>query len=301
MGPPGGPHSDRGDHADAGYAGAVSNEPAGFYLAPGGDLNGDHPTRFPRAPMTPHQRAVSARFLAAASAEREPLVVALSGAHAYGFPSPDSDLDLKAIHVAPTRDLLGLRPETPPVEHLEFIEGVEIDYSSHELGMVLLGVLKGNGNFIERILGELLLVRTPLLAELQPIVARSLSQRCHHHYRGFALNQRKEAEKTRRAKKVLYVLRTTLTGTHLLRTGELVTDVTRLAPRYGFELEDLLAAKSTAEKAPLDEATFASATLRMERAFATLDESLGVAMLPVEPPNAAEVEAWLVETRLRRV
>ncbi|HYD42485.1 MAG TPA: nucleotidyltransferase domain-containing protein, partial [Anaeromyxobacter sp.] len=28
------------------------------------------------------------------------MVISLSGAHAYGFPSPDSDLDLKVIYVA---------------------------------------------------------------------------------------------------------------------------------------------------------------------------------------------------------
>ena len=71
--------------------------------------------------VTPHEHAVADRFLAEASARREPLVVALSGAHAYGFPSPDSDLDLKAIHIAPTRALLGLRPDTPPVEHTEIV------------------------------------------------------------------------------------------------------------------------------------------------------------------------------------
>lgn len=250
--------------------------------------------------MTPHQRDVAASFLAAAAAEREPVVVALSGAHAYGFPSPDSDLDLKGIHVAPTRELLGLRPETPPVERIQMVEGVELDYSSHELGMVLHGVLKGNGNFIERILGELLLVRSPLLAELQPIVRASLSQRSHHHYRGFALNQRKEAERTRRAKKVLYVLRTTLTGAHLLRTGELVTDVTRLAPVYGLELADLLEAKSQAEKQALDDGVYAAAEVRMDRAFAILDAALPASSLPVDPPNVPEVDAWLVETRLQR-
>ncbi|GDX81866.1 nucleotidyltransferase [Deltaproteobacteria bacterium] len=250
--------------------------------------------------MTPHQSTIATRFLASACAQREPVVVALSGAHAYGFPSPDSDLDLKAIHVTPTRELLGLRPETPPIEHTEVVEGVELDYSSHELGMVLHGVIKGNGNFIERILGSLLLVRTPLLAELQPLVRASLSQRAHHHYRGFALNQRREAEKTRRAKKVLYVLRTTLTGTHLLRTGELVTDVTRLAPVYGFELGDLLEAKSKAEKQALDDDVYTLAVSRMDLAFVTLDEALAESKLPTEAPNVADLDAWLVETRLRR-
>lgn len=250
--------------------------------------------------MTPHQQTVAARFLGAVCAEREPVVVALSGAHAYGFPSPDSDLDLKAIHIAPTRELLGLHPDLPPIERIEVVDGVELDFSSHELGMVLHGVLKGNGNFIERILGDLLLVRSPLLAELQPLVRASLSQRTHHHYRGFATNQRREAERTRRAKKVLYVLRTTLTGAHLLRTGELVTDVTRLAPTWGLRLDDLLEAKSKAEKQALDQVTYEAAVTRMDRAFAALDDALAHATLPIEPPNVADVDAWLVDTRLRR-
>ena len=39
-------------------------------------------------------RAVMARVLDEEEAQREHVVVYLSGAHAYGFPSPDSDLDL---------------------------------------------------------------------------------------------------------------------------------------------------------------------------------------------------------------
>src|SRR5262245_43324929 len=47
-----------------------------------------------------HQAEVARRFLADRDRERKHLVVYLSGAHAYGFPSPDSDLDLKCVHVA---------------------------------------------------------------------------------------------------------------------------------------------------------------------------------------------------------
>ncbi|MDX2010186.1 MAG: nucleotidyltransferase domain-containing protein, partial [Myxococcaceae bacterium] len=46
--------------------------------------------------LTPHQLTVATRFLDEQAKAREHLVVSLSGAHAYGFPSPDSDLDLKA-------------------------------------------------------------------------------------------------------------------------------------------------------------------------------------------------------------
>lgn len=50
------------------------------------------------------------------------------------------------------------------------IDGVEIDYSSNELRDVLFGILKGNGNYLERILGH-----------LQPLVSsrrRSCSTSC---------------------------------------------------------------------------------------------------------------------------
>jgi predicted nucleotidyltransferase len=107
--------------------------------------------------------------LAEEERKRNHLVVALSGAHAYGFPSPDSDLDLKAIHIAPTRALLGL--SEPPTTHdrMEVLEGVEIDYTSNELGAVLRGLLKGNGNYLERVLGAHLLLVNPLLEELVPL------------------------------------------------------------------------------------------------------------------------------------
>lgn len=76
--------------------------------------------------LTRHQVEVMSRVLREEEARREHVVVYLSGAHAYGFPSPDSDLDLKAIHVADTAALLGLDPPTPTVDRAEIIEDVGI-------------------------------------------------------------------------------------------------------------------------------------------------------------------------------
>src|SRR4029079_16750085 len=100
----------------------------------------------------------------------------LSGAHAYGFPSPDSDLDLKAIHVAKTSALVGFDPPQPTVERTEILEGVEIDYTSNEIAHALSGILNGNGNFIERVLGRSAFASSPLascpeLEELRPPVS----------------------------------------------------------------------------------------------------------------------------------
>ena len=97
------------------------------------------------------------------------VVVYLSGAHAYGFPSPDSDLDLKCIHVARTEDLLGFEPPKPSTDRAEFVDAVEIDYTSNELAQALGGVLAGNGNYLERVLGRMTPRDSRLLAELRPL------------------------------------------------------------------------------------------------------------------------------------
>ena len=50
-----------------------------------------------------------------------PLVFAtISGAHLYGFPSPDSDYDLRGVHVLPLREVVGLKVgrETIQVEEI---------------------------------------------------------------------------------------------------------------------------------------------------------------------------------------
>src|SRR5512146_1907215 len=96
--------------------------------------------------LTAHQRETAERVLAEESGRREHVVVYLSGAHAYGFPSPDSDLDLKAIHIEATDQLLGFSSQKSNPSRLETVDGVEIDYSSNEVLGVLLGILQGNGN-----------------------------------------------------------------------------------------------------------------------------------------------------------
>src|SRR3954471_15803676 len=87
--------------------------------------------------LTPDQKRVMALVLQQEEARREHVVVYLSGAHAYGFPSPDSDLDLKAIHIAKTADLLGFEVPVPTVDRAEILDGVEIDYTSNELAHAL--------------------------------------------------------------------------------------------------------------------------------------------------------------------
>ena len=53
------------------------------------------------------------------------LFVTVSGAHLYGFPSPDSDFDLRGAHVLPLRSLIGLdRPAETVTQSWPAAQGV---------------------------------------------------------------------------------------------------------------------------------------------------------------------------------
>ena len=255
------------------------------------------------AVLSAEQQAVVDRVIEAEARKRSHLVVALSGAHAYGFPSPDSDLDLKAVHVEPTERLLGLMRSAASPSWMEVIDGVEIDYSSNEIQPVLLGVLQGNGNYIERLLGPIELQAAPELEGLRPLVKAALSRRLFRHYLGFGTSQLKafHAERAGSAKKLLYVLRTALTGAHALRTGEIVTDLRELIDQYGFsDARVLIDEKRAGERTVLPPELAERWSDEVTRAFDVLESTYRSSPLPEEPQGAADLEAWLLEQRRKR-
>jgi hypothetical protein len=250
--------------------------------------------------MTP-DLVVGRRFVATQGAPGA-FLVGVTGAHYYGFPSPDSDLDLKGIHTAPTREIVSLQPPPDAVDHLGVFEGVEIDYTSHELGMAVRLLLKGNGNILERILSPFQLLDSEAAGELRELASRAVSRKFFHHYRGFFDRRRQDwkASSSPTVKGLLYAYRSGLTGIHLLRTGECVGDVTRLAPMHGFDkVAELVARKARgAEHGAIGDATGFDPDL--ERIEAMLQEALDASPLPAEATNAAELNDFLVRMRKER-
>jgi hypothetical protein len=258
--------------------------------------------RDPWSVLTAHQQTVAKAFLAAREAERTHLVVYLSGAHAYGFPSPDSDLDLKCVHVAPTGDLVGLTPVEDPGDRIEVLDGVELDYGSNELGPVLRGAIKGNGNYLERILGELVLGGdAALLAEAKEIMRPLLSRRCARHYAGFATSQLKLFDQKPTAKRALYVLRTAATGVHLLERGELVIDLERLRDHLPNEVDELLVIKRTGERSELEATHAAVWRSRLTDVIESIDRGWRTSVIPTDPPvtTVQAADQWLRGVRKR--
>ena len=68
------------------------------------------PTKTTDVENTTHLTPAAAAMLRAeAAAHPRPLLFAtVSGAHLYGFPSPDSDYDLRGTHVLPVREVIRL-------------------------------------------------------------------------------------------------------------------------------------------------------------------------------------------------
>ncbi len=258
------------------------------------------------AGVSEHAVRVAESALATERAKREHVVIALSGAHAYGFPSPDSDLDLKASHIERTEHFLGLARAVSKAERLEVIDGVEIDYSSNEIGAVVAGVIGGNGNYLERIDGKLLVETNELHSELAALSKQALSKRYFRHYAGFANSQRKDFENATEptAKKLLYVLRTALTGVHLLRSGELRVPLAANSTEYGFDrfgVAELIATKRRGERVTLEPSAREHWKEALDKLFRELEGARDDSALPEEAQNAVALEDWLIRARLERL
>ncbi|MCB9677163.1 MAG: nucleotidyltransferase domain-containing protein [Alphaproteobacteria bacterium] len=243
--------------------------------------------------------SLARRFLDAHPPHGRVLLCAITGSHLYGFPSVDSDLDIKGIHAAPTASLLGLKRPVDSHDRLEVFEGVECDLTTHELGKVLAQLLKGNGNMLERIASPYQIVDGPDVEALRALVPHTLSRRCHGHYAGYLKGMLREHVKVRRAKTLLYAYRVVLTGRFLLETGKVEAHLPTLAAHYGLtHLDELLARKRSAEKVSMPQAETAAHLPEILALREALDRARESSPLPDSPPGEAIVEDWLVQHRL---
>ncbi len=244
------------------------------------------------------------RFLAAHPPPGRPLLVAVTGAHLYGFPSVDSDLDLKGIHLAPTRSVLGLSPTDAAHDRLRVFEGQECDLTTQELGRAASLLLKGNGNLLEQITSPLQLLESPELKALREVLPCALSRRVHAHYRGYLRGMRRELARERRAKSLLYAYRVVLTGLHALKAGEIEAHLPTLASLHGVTgpstgpLDDLIAWKQAGEKRILDPDLADGHEAELDRLARALDDALPDSVLPESPPDPAAVEDLVVRFRV---
>lgn len=161
--------------------------------------------------------------------QRYPLLFAtISGAHLYGFPSANSDFDLRGVHILPAKIALALNPEPLTIELSRSVHGIELDLVTHDVKKFFLMLLKKNGYVLEQLYSPLIIHTSEEHAELKAIAKGCITRFHFHHYHGFADKQWQMFQQEPRLKTLLYIFRVLLTGIHLMRTGEVLANLEQL-------------------------------------------------------------------------
>jgi uncharacterized protein len=232
-----------------------------------------------------------------------PLVFAtVSGAHLYGFPSPDSDFDLRGVHLLPLEEVVGLKLGAETVEKSGVHDGVEIDLVTHDAKKFFGLMLKKNGYVLEQLLSPLVVHTTPEHAELKAIARDCITKHHAHHYLGFAQTQWNlfAKETPPRVKPLLYVYRVLLTGIHLMRSDEIEANLVVLNDTAKLPyLEDLIERKlGGVEKERLTGVDVDFHRREYERLRGQLEDAHRASTLPEAPRGEDALHELLVRLRL---
>ena len=231
------------------------------------------------------------------------LFATISGAHLYGFPSADSDFDLRGVHLLPLADVVGLNPGEETVEKSGIHDGLEIDLVTHDAKKFFAMMLKKNGYVLEQLLSPLIVKTSPEHAELKAIAADCITKHHAHHYLGFAETQWKLFQKADppHVKPLHYVYRVLLTGIHLMRSGEIEANLIRLNDSAKLSyLPELIALKTGGpEKSVLAQSDLEFHRKEYDRLLAELERAYEGSRLPEMANGAQALNDLLVRLRLR--
>ena len=231
------------------------------------------------------------------------LFVTISGAHLYGFPSPDSDYDLRGVHLLPLEEVVGLKTGQETIEKSGVQDGLEIDLVTHDAKKFFGLMLKKNGYVLEQLLSPLVVHTTPEHAALKEIAKNCITRHHAHHYLGFAATQWKlfQKEAPPRVKPLLYVYRVLLTGIHLMNTGEVEANLVRLNESAKLPyIDDLIARKTGGpENGRLERTDLEFHQREYERLLRELELASVQSKLPETAGGAEALNDLLVKIRLK--
>lgn len=125
------------------------------------------------------------------------LFVAVSGAHAYGWASEDSDLDIRQVWFPDIAQAVSVFFKAKTKSWTN----TNMDFVSYPISSYLGLLAKGNGNIIENLFQEKLYQKRKMVKELQTIVLENLHVGILKHYWGYSVSLFKDAQNKSRVKR----------------------------------------------------------------------------------------------------
>jgi uncharacterized protein len=233
------------------------------------------------------------------------LFATVSGAHLYGFPSPDSDYDLRGAHILSAKEAVGLLPKQETIEFSGLRSGIELDLVTHDVLKFFTMLLKRNGYVLEQLYSPLVVHTSPEHQELKEIAAGCVTRHHGHHYLGFAVTQWDLFQKNEppRIKPLLYVYRVLLTGIHLMRTGKVEANLVKLNEEFRLPyLPEMVERKiHGAEKGTLASSETEFHKREYERLVAQLEAEASESKLPDQSGCRDALNDLLVRIRMQNV
>ena len=235
-----------------------------------------------------------------AEAHDYPLLFAtVSGAHLYGFPSQDSDYDLRGVHILPLEEIVGLNLGPETVDRSDVLEGLEIDLVTHDVVKFFKLMLKTNGYVLEQLYSPLVVTTGANHDELKAIGKDCITKYHSKHYIGFAKKQWELFEDSKRIKPLLYVYRVVLTGINLMRTGVIEANLVTLNESFKLPfINELITRKMEAEKIELDSDNIEFHHKQFLELMSKLEESFEKSKLPEGPSARLALDDLLRRIRM---
>lgn len=233
------------------------------------------------------------------------LFATVSGAHLYGFPSADSDYDLRGAHVLPVKKLVGMEVEDETIEVSKKDSEIELDLVTHDIKKFFKLMLKKNGYVLEQLYSPLIVKTCAEHDELKEIGKKCITRHHSHHYHGFSETQWRLIQKEHppRVKPLLYVYRVLLTGINLMRTGVVEANLLQLNEEFQLpyirELVDLKVNATEHEHFHQLDMQFHQA--EFERLRSELEDASSTSKLPEAPSAHAELDDLLKRVRLKTI
>lgn len=260
------------------------------------------PSPKPVVPSHPLRQELIDPYLAAHP--HRVLFVTVSGAHLYGFASPNSDYDLRGAHVIDLKSMIGLAHPRETYEVLDRDAEVEMDIVTHDVGKFFTMLLGRNGYVLEQICSPLVVYAGEGYAELRDIAMRCLTKHHRHHFRSFATNQwdRIAGPSQGTVKGLLYSYRPLMAGIYLLEEKAMESNLRTLNEKFGLPfIDDLIERKTSGDETqPLGEADLGFHREQFDKLNERLNTAAAKSGLPESPPAMArdELDGLLVRLRL---